>query len=311
MSQSWLQSLQPDDWTGSYYRYAGIAAVSIIGLAVPFVVTESIVFLLTWILTYGILTLGYNVLYGYTGLLSFGHAAFFGGGAYIVALTLEYTGIQSILLLLLLAVVGTTVLGMVLGAVALRSTDIYYSLLTLALAQIVYVVVYKSYDLTGGSDGITISRPTFLGQYGQLDPSVYLVSFYYYFILIVFAAVVASLWVMLRSPFGLTLKAIRENETRTAAIGLPVKRYKWYSMIISAALPGLAGGLYAILFTYISPSLLFWTMSGDILFMTLFGGAGTFIGPVFGGAFYILLRRFAAEFVNQHWQSASRCSYRC
>ncbi|WP_255193589.1 branched-chain amino acid ABC transporter permease [Natronobeatus ordinarius] len=255
-----------------------------------------------WILCFAIVALGYNVLLGYTGLLSFGHAAFFGAGVYTTALLMHHTEVRDLLVLLFVSALVAAALGLVIGALSLRSHEIYFALLTLALAQLLYVLTVRFNSLSGGTDGISVDRFNFLGiPVGELAPNVYLMGFYYHVILIVFGLCVVTLWLMMRSPFGLTLKTIRENPTRARSTGVPVQRYRLYSMVVSAIFPGIAGALYAVHIGHVTPEYLDWTMSGDIVFMTLLGGIGTFIGPAVGAAGYILLEQFATQYVGGYW----------
>lgn len=260
-------------------------------------------FVYAWIMIFAIMTLGYNVLFGYTGLLSFGHAVFFGSGAYAVALTLEYTEIRSIFVLFAIAIVTVTILGAVIGAISLRSTDVYYALLMLALAQVVYVLVWKTRDITGGDDGMAVDLPHFLGATFENASSVaYMLDFFFYFVAAVFVISVLLMWMIVRSSFGLTLKTIRENEDRARAMGIPTTRYKWYATLISAIFPGIAGALFAIQFRHITPPILHWAFSGLILFMALLGGTNTFFGPAVGAGIYVLLRQYALEAFPGSWQ---------
>lgn len=281
--------------------------IAILGAIVLFFFPQMLVygdlFLYSWIMIFAVMTLGYNVLFGYTGLLSFGHAVFFGSGAYAVALTLEYTEIRSIFILMGIALVTVTVLGAVIGAISLRSTDVYYALLMLALAQFVYVLVWKSRDITGGDDGMAVGLPHFLGTTFENASSVsYMLDFFFYFVAAVFIISVLIMWMIVRSSFGLTLKTIRENEDRARAMGIPTKRYKWYATLISAIFPGIAGALFAIQFRHITPPILHWAFSGLILFMALLGGTNTFFGPAIGAGVYVILRQYALEAFPGSWQ---------
>ncbi len=251
--------------------------------------------LLAWMMCFAIAAIGFNVVLGYTGLLSFGHAAFFGTGMYTMVIAMEHTGIQDLVALLALAVVVAAVVGAVIAALSVKTHEIYFALLTLALAQLLYVLAARDVGgLTRGTDGISVTRPDFLGiPISELPASVYMMGFYYYVILGFLAATLALLWIMLRSPFGLTLKMIRENPSRAEMTGVPVLRYRLYAMILSAAITGLGGALYAIVIGHVTPEYLNWTMSGEIVFMALLGGIGTFLGPIVGAGGFILLQELA------------------
>lgn len=258
--------------------------------------------LLAWMMCFAIAALGFNIVLGYTGLLSFGHAAFFGTGMYTMVLLMNRTGIHDLLVLLLLAMVAAAIVGVVIAALSIKTHEIYFALLTLALAQLLYVLAIRDVGgLTRGTDGISVTRPDFLGiPVSEVSAMVYMMGFYYYVILVFLIATIVVLWVMLRSPFGLTLKMIRENSERAEMIGVPVMRYRLYSMTLSAAITGLGGALYAVLIGHITPEYLNWTMSGEIAFMALLGGIGTFLGPVVGAGGFILLQELALSY-TAYW----------
>jgi branched-chain amino acid transport system permease protein len=258
--------------------------------------------LLAWMMCFAIAALGFNVVLGYTGLLSFGHAAFFGTGMYTMVVLMERTGIQDLVALLLFAVAAAAVVGAIIAALSVKTHEIYFALLTLALAQLLYVLAARDVGgLTRGTDGISVTRPDFLGiPISELPASVYMMGFYYYVILLCLTAILVALWVVLRSPFGLTLKMIRENPARAEMTGVPVLRYRLYSMILSAAITGLAGALYAVLIGHVTPEYLNWTMSGEIAFMALLGGIGTFLGPIVGAGGFILLQELALSYTD-YW----------
>jgi branched-chain amino acid transport system permease protein len=258
--------------------------------------------LLAWMMCFAIAALGFNIVLGYTGLLSFGHAAFFGTGMYVVVIVPDRTGINDLVLLLLLATLVAGVVGAIIGALSVNSHEIYFALLTLALAQLLYVLAVRDIGgLTRGTDGIGVSRPDFFGiPVSELSAQVYLIGFYYYVVLMFLVATIVALWFVLRSPFGLTLKMIRENETRAEMTGVPVRRYRLYSMILSAMVVGLGGALYAVVIGHITPEYLDWTMSGEIVFMALLGGIGTFLGPVVGAGGFILLQELALAY-TEYW----------
>lgn len=300
--RSQLREVRSDLTTRAYGKGGALVAGALLLFLAPLWLTDNVVFQLGWIMIFAITTLGYNVIFGYTGLLSFGHAAFFGGGAYTVGLLMEYAGVDSLILLLGGAVLVSLVLSSLYGVISLRSHDIYYALLMLALAQVLYVFAVKFYGITNGTDGMRILRPSFLGIGFDMSLMTYITTFFYYVIALTFLLSAIVLWVMMRSSFGLTLKMIRENEDRARAVGVNVDRYKLYATIVSGVFPGIAGGMYAIYFAYITPSILDWTFSGDIVFMTLVGGASTFVGPIVGAGLFILLQQYALQFVSQYWQ---------
>jgi len=286
------------------WQVAGFTAFVIIAAFIPYLQERFLTFLAAEILIFGIVALGYNVLLGYTGLLSFGHAAFFGGAGYTIGLLFEYTEIQSFILLMLAAVLIVLVMSAIMGFISVRHTGVYYALLMLALAQVLYLVISKNYPLTNGTDGLRIDAPTIFGvnYVEQLGYNLYLEFILYFIILAIFITVVASLYRFMSSPFGLTLQTIRENPERAKAIGIPVKRYRWYASILSGVTVGIGGAMYALLIGRVTPgSTLNWTLSGEIAFMAILGGPATFFGPVIGAGIFLLLRTFILNTAPDAW----------
>ncbi|RUM96699.1 branched-chain amino acid ABC transporter permease [Pseudaminobacter arsenicus] len=227
-----------------------------------------------------------NIVLGFAGLLSFGHAAFFGGAAYITAHAAKVWGLP--FELAVLAGVGfATVLGLVFGALAIRRHGIYFAMVTLALAQMVYFLAVQL-PFTGGEDGIqSVPHGTLLGivDLGKSTSMYYVVLGFTAFGLFV-------IWRAIRSPFGHILAAIRENEQRARSLGLNVERYKLIAFTLSAALSGLAGSLKAIAFQLASLADVTWHMSGEVILMTLLGGMGTLIGPAVGATFVVSMEHY-------------------
>src|SRR5437016_10283661 len=255
--------------------------------------------LATQVLIYGLFALGFNLLYGYTGLLSFGHAAYWGLGAYGTGIALAKLQVGSLWLALLagpaLAVVG----GVVIGFLCLRRRGIYFAMLTLAFAQLLYFVGFHLADVTGGDDGLRgISVPPLVlpGVRIPLDTSLA----FYYFAFALVALAVAALKRILYSPFGAVLQAIRENSDRAVACGYDINRVKLLSFVFSAMIAGLAGALDALRLTVVPVESLYWTTSGQVVIMTLLGGAGTFFGPFVGAATWLLLEDRIA-IVTESW----------
>ncbi|WP_253805928.1 MULTISPECIES: branched-chain amino acid ABC transporter permease [Haloferax] len=287
------------------FLWYGVALVAFIVLyALPFLVDSPYYLnLIAWIQILGIAVLGYNIIFGYAGSLSFGHAAFFGTGAYTVALLMKYTGIRELFILVILGAVAAVAVAAVIGAVTLNTSDIYYSLLTLALAQILYVLAAKLYNITNGTDGIGVGQPHVFGQaFESLTVITFLTELYYYIVVLAFGLSIVFAWLIVKSPFGLTLKTLRENPERARAMGIPVKRYRWYATLLSGLFVGFSGALYSVLSGHITPEILDWTYSGQIVFMTLIGGASTFGGPLVGATIYVLLREYAVALVSNYWQ---------
>ncbi|MEM4781464.1 MAG: branched-chain amino acid ABC transporter permease [Halalkalicoccus sp.] len=299
---STLQNAEPREMIRSRRFLLGVGAFVAFALIPSITGSGYLARLLAWMMCFAIAALGFNIVLGYTGLLSFGHAAFFGTGMYTVVLTMERTEIQDLVAVLLLATVAAAVVGTAIAALSVKTHEIYFALLTLALAQLLYVLAVRDVGgLTRGTDGIGVTRPDFFGlPVSELPATVYMLGFYYYVVLVFLVGTIAVLWVVLRSPFGLTLKMIRENPSRAEMTGVPVLRYRLYSMTLSAAITGLGGALYAILIGHITPEYLNWTMSGEIVFMALLGGIGTFLGPIVGAGGFILLQEFALAYTD-YW----------
>jgi len=244
--------------------------------------------LATQVLIYGLFAVGFNLLYGYTGLLSFGHAAYFGLGAYGAGIALAKLGVGSVWGGLGLGLVAAATGGALIGFLCLRRRGIYFAMLTLAFAQLLYFVVFHLADLTGGDDGLR-GIPQLPARLPGLALSLESSLGFYYFALALVGLAVVGLRRVLDSPFGAVLQAIRENGDRAVACGYDINRVRLLSFVFSAALAGLAGALEALRLTVIPIESLYWTTSGQVVMMTLLGGAGTFFGPFVGAATYLVL----------------------
>jgi branched-chain amino acid transport system permease protein len=232
------------------------------------------------LLCFGLFACAFNLLIGYTGLLSFGHAAFLGAGGYVTGYALSTLGLP-MPVGILLGVLASSVLGLVMGALAIRRQGIYFSMITLALAQMVYFAALRS-PFTHGEDGLQgVPRGSLLG----LDLSKDLVL--YYVVLAIFVGGFALIVRTIHSPFGQVLKAIKENEPRAISLGYDVDRYKLLAFVLSSALAGLAGSTKTLVLGFETLTDVHWTMSGLVILMTLVGGMGTLAGPIVG-AFLIV-----------------------
>jgi branched-chain amino acid transport system permease protein len=256
----------------------------------------------TQLVTYGLVAaiaaLGFNLLLGYTGLLSFGHSAFFGIGAYTVAFLVRDFGIRSMEIYILVGLPIAAILSALFGYICVRHTRIFFGILTLALSQVIWSLAYKLYWVTGGSDGLRVPRPTLLaGMLTFSGSGAYqrFVGSYYYYVLGVFVICVVLMWVIVHSPFGKALQAIRDNETRAAFLGLQIRRYRWASFLISGTFTGLAGVLWVPLNGLTTPEILYWPFSGEIVFSALLGGFRNFTGPIVGGVVFTYLNTYAVD----------------
>ncbi|WP_243856898.1 branched-chain amino acid ABC transporter permease [Paraburkholderia sp. BL6665CI2N2] len=256
-----------------------ILAVAL-GCAAPFVVYP--MFLMK-VLCFALFACAFNLLIGFTGLLSFGHSAFFGGAAYITAHVAKVWGWPPELAILAGTAFAAT-LGLLFGWLAIRRQGIYFAMITLAFAQMIYFLASQM-KFTGGEDGIQAVPRGYL--FGFIDLSQQLNM--YFFVLAIFVCGFALIWRIVHSPFGQVLTAIRENEARAVSLGYRTERYKLLAFVLSALLAGLAGSAEALVFQLASLSDVTWNMSGDVILMTLLGGMGTLLGPVVGAALVVTL----------------------
>ncbi|MCC4114104.1 branched-chain amino acid ABC transporter permease [Aromatoleum toluclasticum] len=267
-------------------KHIGWIVLLLIGLVAPFVVYPVLVMK---ILCFALFACAFNLLLGYTGLLSFGHAAFLGSAGYLCGYAMQGLGLSPELGLLA-GTTGAAALGFIFGSLAIRRAGIYFAMITLALAQLVYFLALQ-FPFTGGEDGMQgIPRGRLLGLIDLSDTMNM-----YFFVLAVF---LFGFWVIDRaidSPFGQVLKAIRENEPRAISLGYDVDRYKLLAFVLSAALAGLAGATKTLVFQLASLTDVHWHMSGEVVLMTLLGGVGTVFGPIVGATIVVSLQNYGAE----------------
>ena len=268
----------------------GYGLLLIVALAAPFIGLYP-VFVMK-LICFAIFACAFNLLLGYTGLLSFGHAAFFGSAAYATGWIVQSLGATPEVGLIFGTLLGAA-MGLVVGAIAIRRQGIYFAMITLALAQMVYFVCLQV-PFTHGEDGLQgVPRGRLLGLISlESDTSMY------YFVLAIFLAVFLFLKRIVHSPFGQVLKAIRENEPRAISLGYAVDRYKLLAFVLSTALAGLAGSIKTLVLGFATLSDVHWSMSGEVILMTLLGGLGTFFGPVLGAGIVISLQDLLADRVG-------------
>ena len=280
---------------------AWVVPAAVLLVAAPFVIDPFQILTLTYGLIAAIGALGFNLLLGYTGLLSFGHSAFFGAGAYTVAFLVKYLKVASMELFLAGSVLVSAILSLLFGYVCVRYTRIFFGILTLALSQVLWSLAFKLFWVTGGTDGLRVPTPTILGAAAIDDKMEFLAHRYYYYVLAAFAICVLLMWVIVHSPFGKALQAIRDNETRAEFIGIRIRRYRLIAFVISGIFTGVAGALWAPLNGLVSPEVLVWTFSGEIVFMTVLGGFRTFVGPIVGAVAFTYLKTYAVG-ITVYWQ---------
>ena len=276
----WLLLLTMPYWMGAVGGYTELASrVVIMGLA----------------------AMALNFLLGFTGVLSFGHAAYFGLGAYGVAMTVKYLA-PSTPLGLLVGVAVATVAAAVIGGLIRKMRGVYFAMVTIAFGQVFYFITFRWNTVTGGDDGLTGWRrvPLHLGFTNvPIDTND---KAFYYFALAIFAACVAVMAFILRSPSGRSLIAIRENERRARFLGIPVEQHIWISFVISAFFAAVAGGLYALLNNFVDPRALRWDMSGNFVIMAVLGGMRSFWGPLIGAAIFVALQDYVSS-QTENWMS--------
>jgi branched-chain amino acid transport system permease protein len=242
-----------------------------------------------------------NFLLGFTGVLSFGHAAYFGLGAYAAGMTIKYL-VPSTMLGILAGVVVGTLAAMLIGALIVRLRGVYFAMVTIAFGQVFYFITFRWNAVTGGDDGLTgwQRQPIDLG-FATIDILGNDKAFYY-LVLLFFALGTAAMALILRSPFGRTLLAIRENERRARFLGIPVERHIWISFTISCCFVSLAGALYALLNNFTDPRALRWDQSGNFVIMAVLGGMRSFWGPLIGAAIFVALQDYVSSH-TENWMS--------
>lgn len=293
---------------GSPARALPAGGLTAVGLGLlPLALPDYYLIELSYALVYAIACPGLNLLYGTTGLLSLGHAAFFGVGAYTGGFLYYFGPLGSLEAFLLAGVLGATALAAVLGFLCVRATRIHFTILTLAFGQMVHAVFVDGavFGLFGSmgkglyflyEGGLYIPRFTILGR--EIAPEPFIPALYYV-ILAAFGASAWLLWRISRSPFGKALRAIRDNETRAACIGLPLRRYRWYAFIISGAFVGLAGGLHGQLDRQITTEHLDWLYSAELILVTVLGGTRHFAGPILGAVAFEVLHTVASPWIER------------
>jgi branched-chain amino acid transport system permease protein len=260
--------------------------IAILVVALPFIQRPVVA---AEILTLGMAAVATNLLLGYTGMLSFGQAMFFGTGAYIVGVFVTRWGISAYVAIPV-AVFGTALLALVIGLLCVRRTGLYFIMITFAFNQLLYFIAYSWTTVTGGEDGLPgVRRPALIADQWS----------FYIFTAIIFVLALIVMKKIVDSPTGRVLQAIRDNPERAAATGHDVGRYKLIAFVVSGLFVGLAGALFSLVFEIVPVDKIHWLFSGDIVFMTLVGGTGAFIGPVIGAAFYTWLQETASLFWNR------------
>jgi branched-chain amino acid transport system permease protein len=300
--------------------WSGFGVIMALLIAAPLVLPPYWARFITEILIWGLLAMSSDILIGYTGMVSFGHSAFFGLGMYGAAAALLITSQAAIMtvlpkllqdLLLLIGERPNLLLALAFGLIAAaavaafvayfstRLRDIYFAITTLIFSQIFYVIIFTWTEVTGGENGLSFSRPRLA------IPGLFSVPFnsetLHWFVLAVVAGSYLIVRRIMQSPFGMVLQSIRENEPRTRAIGYPVERYKIVAVMLSGLFAGLSGVLYAIQNRFAAPDFVYFLVSGEAVIFNVMGGIGTLVGPIVGAAFFLLLREAFSRFFTEYY----------
>jgi branched-chain amino acid transport system permease protein len=279
--------------------WTGFSVILVLLIVAPLVLPEFWRRFLTEILIWGLIAMSSDLLVGYTGLLSFGHSAFFGLGMYGAAAVLLTLKPPNLWLALVCGLVGAAGVAAFVAYFSTRLRGHYFAITTLIFSQIFYVVIFTWTEVTGGENGLTFSRPPLAipGLFSIPFTSVTL----HWFVLAVVTLSYLALRRITRSPFGMVLQSIRENEARTRAIGYPTERYKMVAVMLSGLFAGLAGVLYAIQNRFAAPDFVYFLVSGDVIIFNVIGGIGTLVGPIVGAGFYLLLREGLSRFLTEYY----------
>jgi len=283
----------------SIVYWIGFCAVLALLIVAPLVLPEFWRRFVTEILIWGLLAMSSDILIGYTGMISFGHSAFFGLGMYGAAAALMTLSPPPLWPAILYGLIAATAVAAFVAYFATRLRDIYFAITTLIFSQIFYVIIFTWTEVTGGENGLTFSRP-------QLAiPGLFSVPFtpntLHWFVLAVVTASYLILRRITQSPFGRVLQSIRENEARTRAIGYPVERYKIVAVMLSGLFAGLAGVLYAVQNKFAAPDFVFFLVSGEVVIFNVMGGIGTLVGPIVGAGAFLLLREAFSRFFTEFY----------
>jgi branched-chain amino acid transport system permease protein len=284
---------------------AAVAAlIGIVGLAsLPSLVPPYYVGLMIPFFGYAIALLGFNLLFGYTGLLSFGHAMFLGVGAYGAAVVAGVLGVKSFELVLVAVVVGSTIVALPIAFLCARYVGIFFGMLTLAFGMLFYSFLFKFYHLTGGDSGMRVPRMNILGlAFDRYNKIEFLAGPFYYYCLCLLVIAGFLMWRIVHSPFGLHLRTIRDNPRKAEYLGVHVHRFRVAAFVISAAFGAVGGAILGFRVGLADPELVYWTQSGQLVFMAVLGGFSNFFGPIVGTLTYTLLQD-QLQSLTEYWRS--------
>ncbi len=279
--------------------WTGFAIVLALLILAPLVLPEFWRRFVTEILIWGLLAMSSDILIGYTGMVSFGHSAFFGLGMYGAAAALLSVRPPNLWVALVYGLAAAAVVAVFVAYFSTRLREIYFSITTLVFSQIFYVIIFTWTEVTCGENGLTFRRPALS------IPGLFSIPFdsntLHWFVLAVVTVSYLVLRRITQSPFGMVLQSIRENEPRTQAIGYAVERYKMVAVMLSGLFAGLAGVLYAVQNRFAAPDFVFFVISGEVVIFNVMGGVGTLVGPIVGAAFFLLLREGFSRFFTEYY----------
>ena len=279
--------------------WIGFGVVIALLIVAPLVLPEFWRRFLTEILIWGLLAMSSDILIGYTGMISFGHSAFFGLGMYGAAAALLMVSPPNLVLALIFGLIAAAAVSVFVAYFSTRLRDIYFAITTLIFSQIFYVIIFTWTEVTGGENGLNFSRPRLSIPWIYSTP--FTTETLHWFVLAVVAASYLILRRITQSPFGMVLQSIRENEGRARAIGYPVERYKIVAVMLSGLFAGLAGVLYAIQNRFAAPDFVYFLVSGETVIFNVMGGIGTLVGPILGAGFFLLLREMFSRFFTEQY----------
>ena len=284
-------------------KFIILLCLAILCLA-PQILTPYHTTLLLPAIAYSIILLGFNLLFGYTGLLSFGHALFVALGAYTVAIMTSRLGIKGMETILLIALGVGVLVAIPIGLICVRYVRIFFGMLTLAFGMLFHSVLFKFYELSGGDSGIQVVRPYLLGQdLSGMDKTSFLIGPFYYYSVAVLILSGVFMWLIVHSPMGMHFRAIRDNSRKAEYLGVQVHRFRLIAFVISAIYGAIGGALLVVPVGLADPELAYWTHSGNIVFMTILGGFNNFFGPIIGAFAFIGLKDQLVSF-TEYWRFA-------
>jgi branched-chain amino acid transport system permease protein len=283
--------------------YAATAIGGALVLALlPLVVPSYYIGLMIPFYAYAIALLGFNLLFGYTGLLSFGHAMFLGIGAYGAAVMSSLLGVKSFELVLLAVMTASALIALPIGFLCVRYTGIFFGMLTLAFGMLFHSFLFKFYHVTGGDSGMRVARMDILGlTFDSYNKIEFLAGPFYYYCLALLLIAGFVMWRIVHSPFGLHLRAVRDNARKAEYLGVHVHRFRLAAFVVSAIFGAVGGAILGFRVGLADPELVYWTQSGQLVFMAVLGGFSNFFGPIVGALSYILLQD-QLQSLTQYWR---------